>query len=110
MRAEGSSKLPTDPSSHTLPLNSSLEESIDEGEVDELQITVTDSGQLTVYSTESMDLYGRLLDSSGNELASHDEISNLGSKHSVSAGTYHVRVWHDDNSGTGNYGITCWLE
>ena len=122
LRAEGSStpppnpSLPTDPNPlpepgrHTLPLNGSLEESIDPvGEEDEYQITVTDSGTLTVYSTGSMDLYGHLLDSSGNELASNDddgENRNFRISRSVSAGTYYVRVRHYDNSGTGDYGIT----
>ena len=122
LRAEGSSTpppdpdLPTDPNplpepgSHTLPLNGSLEGSIDAlGEEDVYQITVTDSGTLTVYSTGSMDLYGYLLDSSGNELASNDdggEDTNFRISRSVGAGTYYVRVGHYDNSGTGNYGIT----
>ena len=122
VRAEGSSTpppdpdLPTDPnplpepSSHPLPLNGSLEGSIDPvGEEDVYQITVTDSGTLTVYSTGSMDLYGRLLDDSGNQLASNDdggEDTNFRFSRSVSAGTYYVRVRHYDNSGTGNYGIT----
>ena len=122
LRAEGSSTpppdpdLPTDPNplpepgSHPLPLNSSLEGSIDPvGEIDVYQITVTGSGTLTVYSTGSMDLYGYLLDGSGNELASNDdggEDTNFRISHSVSAGTYYVRVRHYDNSGTGDYGIT----
>ena len=122
LRVEGSSTsppdpdLPTDPNplpepgSHPLPLNGSLEGSIDaEGEVDVYQITVTGSGALTVYSTGSMDLYGRLLDDSGNELASNDdggEDTNFRISRSVDAGTYYVRVRHYDNSGTGNYGIT----
>ena len=116
LRAEGSSTpppdpdLPTDPGSHPLPLNGSLEGSIDPvGEEDVYQITVTDSGWLTVFSTGSVDLYGRLLDSSGNELASDDdggEDTNFRISHSVSAGTYYVRVRHYNNGGTGNYGIT----
>ena len=122
VRSEGSSNpppdpdLPTDPTplpepgSHPLPLNGSLEGSIDPvGEEDEYQITVTDFGTLTVYSTGSMDLYGHLLDSSGNELASNDDgggDTNFRISRLVSAGTYYVRVRHYDNSGTGDYGIT----
>ena len=110
VRAEGSSTPLPEPGSHTLPLNGSLEGSIDAlGEEDEYQITVTGSGTLTVYSTGNMDLYGRLLDDPGNELASNDdggEVNNFRISRLVSAGTYYVRVRHYDNSGTGNYGIT----
>lgn len=116
LRPEGSSKLQYDPAvdkvawEYILPLNSSFRESIDSvGEEDVYRITVTGSGTLTVYSTGSIDLYGHLLDSSGNELASNDDggdSTNFRISHSVSAGTYYVRVRHYDNSGTGNYGIT----
>lgn len=107
-RAGGSSKPLPGPISHPLPLNGSLEGSIDaEGEIDEYQITVTDSGTLTIYSTGSTDVYGYLLDSSGKQL---DSSNVFDTSYLVRAGTYYVRVWRDDNSDTGNYAIACWLE
>ena len=116
LRPEGQSKIQYDPAvdkvawEYILPINGSFEESIDSvGEEDVYQIAVTGSGTLTVYSTGSIDLYGHLLDGSGNELASNDDGGdnmNFRISHSVSAGTYYVRVRHYNNSGTGNYSIT----
>ena len=83
---------------YTLLLDSSYSDSIDSGgEEDVYQITVTGSGTLTVWSTGSTDVYGYLLSSSGSELASNDDGGqgrNFQISHSVSAGTYYVRVRH----------------
>ena len=112
LRTSGASKLQYDPAvdkvawEYILPLNGSFEESIDSGgEEDVYRISVIGSGTLTVYSTGSQDLYGHLLDGSGNALASDDDSgdnANFRISHSVSAGTYYVRVRHYSNSDTGN--------
>ena len=72
------------------------------------RVTVTGSGTLTVHSTGSTDVYGYLLSSSGSELASNDDggqSTNFRISHSVSAGTYYVRVRHYDSTGTGDYTV-----
>lgn len=93
-----------------LNLNDSLKSSIDSaGEEDLYRVTVAESGTLTIYSTDVTDTYGTLLDSAWNELASNDDggqSTNFRISHSVSAGTYYVRVRHYSTTGTGDYGIT----
>ena len=94
---------------YTLPLNGSSSDSIDSGgEEDVYRITVTGSGTLTVHSSGSTDVYGYLLSSSGSELASNDDGGqgrNFQISHSVSAGTYYVRVRHYDSTETGDYTV-----
>lgn len=93
-----------------LNLNDSLKSSIGSaGEEDLYRITVTESGTLTIYSTDVTDTYGTLLDSAWNKLASNDDggpVTNFRISHSVSAGTYYVQVRHYSTTGTGNYQIT----
>ena len=93
-----------------LNLDDSLKSSIDSaGEEDLYRTTVTESGSLTIYSTDVTDTYGTLLDSAWNELASNDDggpVTNFRISHSVSAGTYYVRVRHYSTTGTGDYQIT----
>ena len=91
------------------PRNGSHSDAIDPaGEEDVYRITVTGSGTLTVHSTGSTDVYGCLLSSSGSELASNDDGGqgyNFQISHSVSAGTYYVRVRHYSTTGVGDYEI-----
>ncbi|MBM3852705.1 MAG: hypothetical protein FJ399_06075, partial [Verrucomicrobia bacterium] len=75
------------------------------GDVDFFRVQVTDAGVLTVYTTGSTDTYGRLLDSSGTELASNDDATDLNFRLSrtVTAGTYYVSVRHYSSGSTGAY-------
>ena len=78
------------------------------GEEDVYRVAVTGSGTLTVWSTGITDVYGYLLSSSGSELASNDDGGqgrNFQIGHSVSAGTYYVRVRHYDSTETGDYTV-----
>ena len=73
-----------------------------------IESQLTGSGTLTVHSSGSTDVYGYLLSSSGSELASDDDGGqgrNFQISHSVSAGTYYVRVRHYDSTGTGDYTV-----
>ena len=92
-----------------LNLDDSLKSSIDSaGEEDLYRVMVTESGTLTVHSTGDTDVYGHLLSSSGSELASNDDggqSTNFRISHSVSAGTYYVRVRHYDSTETGDYTV-----
>ena len=93
-----------------LSLNGSYSDAIDAaGDEDWYEVTVVESGTLTVYSTGNTDVYGHLLSSSGSELTSNDdggESTNFRISHSVSEGTYYVRVRHYSTADVGDYGIT----
>ena len=80
------------------------------GDVDYFQIEVSESEVLTVYTTGSLDTKGTLEDSTGTALATDDDGGsgdNFRIAHSVSAGTYYVKVEGDSSSssGTGIYTI-----
>ena len=80
------------------------------GDVDYFQIEVSESKVLTVYTTGSLDTKGTLEDSTGDSLATDDDGGsgdNFRIAHSVSAGTYYVKVEGDSSSssGTGIYTI-----
>jgi hypothetical protein len=75
------------------------------GDVDFFRVQMSGAGTLLIYTTGSTDTYGRLLNSSGVELARNDDSSDLNFRisHSVGAGTYYVSVRHYSSTGTGAY-------
>ena len=78
------------------------------GDVDYFRVQVTASGELTVHTTGSLDTKGQLEDSAGAVLASNDdggEGYNFRIAHTVSAGTYYIKVEGFDASATGSYTI-----
>ena len=78
------------------------------GDVDYFSVQVTESGELTVYTTGSLDTKGALEDSAGAVLASDDDGGrghNFRIVHAVSAGTYYIKVVGYNASTTGSYTI-----
>ena len=78
------------------------------GDVDYFRVQVSESGELTVHTTGSLDTKGQLEDSAGAVLASNDdggEGYNFRIAHTVSAGTYYIKVEGFDASTTGSYTI-----
>ncbi|MCY4603895.1 MAG: PPC domain-containing protein, partial [Gemmatimonadetes bacterium] len=77
-------------------------------DVDYFSVQVGASGTLTVYTTGSLDTQGTLENSSGSRLASDDDEgsnTNFRIEHSVSAGTYYIKVEGYNSSSTGSYTI-----
>ena len=78
------------------------------GDVDYFRVEVSESGDLTVHTTGSLDTKGQLEDSAGAVLASDDdggEGLNFRLAHAVSAGTYYIKVEGYNASTTGSYTI-----
>ena len=78
------------------------------GDVDYFRVQVSESGELTVHTTGSLDTKGQLEDSAGGVLASDDdggEGYNFRVVHTVSAGTYYIKVEGYNASATGSYTI-----
>ena len=78
------------------------------GDVDYFRVQVTESGELTVQTTGSLDTKGQLEDSAGAVLASNDDGGdghNFRITHAVSAGTYYIKVEGYDASTTGSYTV-----
>ena len=78
------------------------------GDVDYFRVEVTASGELTVHTTGSLDTKGQLEDSAGGVLARDDDGGdgyNFRLAHSVSAGTYYIKVEGYDATTTGSYTI-----
>ena len=82
----------------------------DYSDVDSFSVQVGESGTLIVYTTGSLDTQGTLEDSLGSILTSNDdggEGSNFYIAHSVSAGTYYLKV--ESGSRTGIYTISAFF-
>ena len=78
------------------------------GDVDYFRVQVAASGDLTVHTTGSLDTRGQLEDSAGGVLASDDDGGdgfNFRIAHTVSAGTYYIKVEGYDATTTGRYTI-----
>ena len=78
------------------------------GDVDYFRVEVTASGDLTVHTTGSLDTRGQLEDSAGGVLARDDDGGdgyNFRIAHTVSAGTYYIKVEGYDATTTGSYTI-----
>ncbi len=79
------------------------------GDQDVYRITISRTGTLTLYSTGSTDTYGELLSSTGSVLTSDNnggQSSNFRFAYRVTAGTYYVRVRHNNQTtGTGSYTV-----
>ena len=78
------------------------------GDVDYFRVQVSASGELTVQTTGSLDTKGQLEDSAGTVLASNDDGGdglNFRITHTVSVGTYYLKVEGYDASTTGSYTI-----
>ena len=75
------------------------------GDVDFFRVQVTSAGTLTIFTTGSTDTMGRLIDSSGVELANNDDFLDLNFRivRTVAAGTYFIEVRHYSSAGTGAY-------
>ena len=74
-------------------------------DVDYFRVQVSGSGELTVYTTGSLDTVGRLENSSGSSLSNDDDSgnnSNFRIAQTVSTGTYYVKV-ESYESNTGSY-------
>ena len=74
-------------------------------DVDYFRVQVSGSGELTVYTTGSLDTVGTLENSSGSSLSNDDNSgngSNFRIAQTVSAGTYYVKV-ESHGSNTGSY-------
>ena len=79
---------------------------ISAGDVDRFRVNVTEPGTLKVYSTGSLDTYGRLYDDAGNQLASNDDAgegSNFRIERIVDDVIYYVSVEAFNNRATGSY-------
>ena len=76
------------------------------GDADYFSIVVDQAGTLVVYTRGNIDTVGRLEDASGTQLA-HDDDGGIGRnfliEHSVSAGSYHVRVTGGSTGTAGSY-------
>ena len=80
--------------------------SISAGDVDRFMVNVAESGTLIAYTTGSLDTYGRLYDSAGNQLVSNDdggEGSNFRVERIVEEKTYYVSVEAFNNRAAGSY-------
>lgn len=80
------------------------------GDVDYAKFRVPSAGTFTVYTTGSMDSYGRLYNSSGSLLKSNDDQSSSNYNFKIqyeakTAGDYYIRVNHYSRYGTGTYGL-----
>ena len=78
------------------------------GDVDYFRVQISESGELAVYTTGSLDTYGRLESSSGSSLATDDDGgrgNNFRIDHSVDSGTYYLQVRGYSSSGTGSYTV-----
>ena len=78
------------------------------GDVDYFRVVVSESGDLTVHTTGSLDTKGQLEDSAGGVLARDDDGGdgfNFRLAHAVSAGTYYLKVEGYDATTTGSYTI-----
>ena len=93
----------------SLSLGSSLAGQLETGgDVDYFRVQVAGSGTLTVYTSGSVDTKGELENSAGTTLASDDDggsRNNFHIEHSVSAGTYYIKVAGYNSSTTGSYTI-----
>ena len=91
-----------------LPLNNSLTGEIAPGDdLDYFSIQTTDPGQLTVWTTGSLDTVGALQNSEGTTLAANDDGKrglNFRIVHEVAPGTYYVKV-ESYESNTGSYTV-----
>lgn len=79
----------------------------EEGDLDVLQIKVTQYGLLTIDSSGITNTFGELFDARGTLLASNDNelVPNFRITHSAVPGTYYVRVRHAIERGTGAYKV-----
>lgn len=80
------------------------------GDMDYAKFRVPSAGTFTVYTTGSMDSYGRLYNSSGSLLKSNDDQSSSNYNFKIqyeakTAGDYYIRVNHYSRYGTGTYGL-----
>ena len=78
------------------------------GDVDYFRVQISGSGELAVYTTGSLDTYGRLESSSDSSLATNDDGgrgNNFRIEHSVDSGTYYLQVRGFSSSGTGSYTV-----
>ena len=84
------------PERPALSVGSSRSGQIETGsDIDYFRVQVSGSGELTVYTTGSLDTLGTLEDSSGSSLSNDDDSgnsSNFRIARTVSAGTYYVKV------------------
>ncbi len=83
------------------------------GDVDYFAVTVTAAGDLVVSSSGSTDTAGQLEDSAGSVLATDADSgagSNFSMTHTVSAGTYYVKVSGAGSSTAGDYTLHALLE
>ena len=91
-----------------LALGGSVTGHIDPGnDVDYFVVHVSGPGTLTLHTTGSLDTKGELQDSAGTKLAEHDDVDlntdrNFRIAHTVSAGSYYVRV-ESYRTNTGGY-------
>ncbi|MCB4757847.1 MAG: ricin-type beta-trefoil lectin domain protein [Sulfurovum sp.] len=97
-------------SATSINLNSTTSGSIETGgDNDYFKITVpSGGGTLVIYTTGSIDTYGRLYNASGIQIAVNDDGgsgTNFRILKSVTAGTYYVKVRHFYSSLTGNYAL-----
>ena len=79
---------------------------LSDSDIDYFRVTMSSSGTLVAYTTDSADTYGSILDSSGSVLAEDDdggESSNFLVFTPVSSGTYYIAVRGYGSSSTGNY-------
>ena len=107
--SEGDDHSDTRSGATSLSLGSSLPGRIaTRDDVDYFKVEVSQAGGLTVYTTGNLDTEGTLKGSAGNHLE-HDFRSGNGDnfriEHSVSAGTYYVKVEGKMSSDTGDYTI-----
>jgi len=88
------------------PVNGSIQGVIEaEGDVDVFQIDLPAIGELTVGTTGTLDSFGYLLDSNGDEIVSNDDVTdfNFGITRAVAPGRYFVKVRHFQSTQTGAY-------
>ncbi len=103
------------PSNETIAINGSVDGSIDpKGDVDTFKIEIPTKGKIKIYteyvSTDFLDSYGELLDSSCNTIANNDDRSrfnyNFYIEKILEPGTYYIKVKGVDYfwwGATGNY-------
>ncbi len=90
----------------TLPYTSSGQDISVAGEEDYFNFTLSEDSNLTASFTDANNIYGRLYDSSFDEIASNqysNDNRNFFINRELSAGTYHIQVRGIDTDTTGSY-------